>query len=101
MSFMKPEVQFTHYFDVETNQGTWIVPADYVGEVPSLDDFSQWVEGDVVAGQEIVKKAGWIARLSAPGYTDCTDWSAHDTEDDARAYLDEAYGGDEEDMGEA
>jgi len=39
---------------------------------------------------------GFLARLSAPGYLDCTDWIPCDSEEDARAELREAYGPDEE-----
>ena len=37
------------------------------------------------------------ARLSAPGYLDCTEWSVFDTEQEAEEYLDENYPEDEED----
>lgn len=32
---------------------------------------------------------GYGARLSAPGYLDCTEWSVFDTEEEANAYLEE------------
>jgi hypothetical protein len=34
---------------------------------------------------------GFGARLSAPGYLDCTEWTVFDTEDEAREYLAENY----------
>ena len=37
--------------------------------------------------------AGWYARLSAPGYLDCTDWiGPFDSEDEAFEALYETYG---------
>ena len=32
---------------------------------------------------------GYGARLSAPGYLDCTEWAVFDSEDEARQYLEE------------
>jgi hypothetical protein len=40
---------------------------------------------------------GYGARLSAPGYLDCTEWSVFETEEEAREYLEEMYPEDEED----
>lgn len=37
------------------------------------------------------------ARLSADGYMDRTDWTIHDTEEEAKEYLEEAYPEDDED----
>jgi hypothetical protein len=34
---------------------------------------------------------GYGARLSAPGYLDCTEWTVFDTREEAEAYLDENY----------
>ena len=40
--------------------------------------------------------AGWHARLSAPGYLDCTDWiGPYATEDEALEALYELYGDDD------
>lgn len=43
---------------------------------------------------EVIKGA-WMARLSAPGYLDCTEWTGpFETEAEARAYLSDTYGDD-------
>lgn len=34
---------------------------------------------------------GYGARVSAPGYLDCTEWAVFDTAEEAQAYLDEEY----------
>ena len=39
---------------------------------------------------------GYGARLSAPGYLDCTNWQVFDTEEEAEEYLTEEYPEDEE-----
>ena len=48
----------------------------------------QYVEGEPESWENI---KGYGARLSAPGYLDCTEWTVFDTEEEAKAYLDENY----------
>lgn len=109
-SFMQPEIDHTFYYEVETSHGTWIVP-EGVGYFPIIpqedytytDEHPEWESIEVAfhdfigSGRikEVTPKIGWIARLSTPGCMDCTDWSAHDTEQEAIDYLEETYGGDE------
>jgi hypothetical protein len=40
----------------------------------------------------IYSKTGWLARTSAPGYLDCSDWTAFETADEAAQHLIEYYG---------
>lgn len=109
MGFMKPVVFHDEYFECETSMGTWIVPIDLVkrpenlavGRIicpeddPEFDavfaDVSQFVEGTI---DSLELKSGWLARMSAPGYTDCTDWTAHKSAEEAHDYLGEMYGED-------
>lgn len=37
-------------------------------------------------------QSGWVARLAAPGYLDCTDYTIHDSEEEAYSYLEEYHG---------
>jgi G:T-mismatch repair DNA endonuclease (very short patch repair protein) len=46
----------------------------------------------------IERKHGWVGRMSAPGYMDCTTWSACETEEAMRAELESMYGEDEEEV---
>ncbi len=97
MAFMEPDIQHTHYYEVSADHGsTWIVPADVVGTPRTWADFSDYVEGTIDNPDDDVtpddRRYGWIARLSAPGYLDCTDWSAHASEAEAREHLREMYG---------
>jgi hypothetical protein len=39
---------------------------------------------------------GYGARLSAPGYLDCTPWDVFDTAEEAEKYLQDTYGEDEQ-----
>jgi hypothetical protein len=81
MSFMQPEVYETDYYAVEADCGsTWIVPAD-VCSADTWGDLADYVEAMIDEPDEpAVLSHGWIYRMSAEGYMDCTDWSAADTE---------------------
>ena len=97
--FMQPEVEHAEYWEVSANHGeTHIVPADVC---PAAGDLAHYVEGridhDEFDHPTVELKTGWLARLSAPGYMDCTDWTAHETEDEAYEYLAETFGDDEDD----
>jgi hypothetical protein len=81
------------WYVIETNQGTWFVPKDDIGEVTELADLKDYVEG---TPESFTTREGYGARLSAPGYLDCTEWSVFDTPEQAEEYLDEYYPEDEE-----
>jgi hypothetical protein len=59
----------------------------------TIETIQQYTEGTPQSWENI---KGYGARLSAPGYLDCTEWSVFDTEREAREYLDEYYPEDEE-----
>ena len=59
----------------------------------TIDKIRNYVEGTPESWENI---KGYGARLSAPGYLDCTEWSVFDTEEEANAYLEEYYPEDEE-----
>lgn len=86
------------WLQVETkSDGTMVVEATLVGGVKdgsadgkpaTYGDFNRiqaYVNSEPVSWQWIT---GHGARLSAPGYLDCTEWSIFDTEQEAREYLD-------------
>jgi len=100
MSFMQPQVYRGLYFKVNTSQGTEIVPSDTIGRTMAVDVSAllNYLQGTPDDPEEMCEcHDGWLARLSAPGYLDCTDWTAHATESEARAYLAEMYGDEDED----
>jgi hypothetical protein len=100
--FMQKQVTGNqHWLRVETNQGTEFIPGELCVFVrnsnqPLSDDerdeaeqkIRPYVEG-IPQSWENIK--GFGARLSAPGYLDCTEWAVFDTEDEAREYLEETY----------
>lgn len=106
--FMRPQIVGSLiYYAVETNNGTEYVPGDlvilpfgwkldqtlYVDDERWLDlafKLRDYCEAKITG--EITIRRGYLARLSASGYMDCTDWSAHATEDEAAQYLIDTYG---------
>lgn len=88
MSFMQPQVVQDDWYDVDTTHGNTFIQLDIVGKDASKGDFADYIEGEYIDHETI---SGWGARLSAPGYMDCTDWCVFDTEEEAKEYLREQY----------
>lgn len=81
--FMQPECWHASFTEVETTHGTEIVPDDVCnGNLPQ--DFADYCEGKPVT---IERKTGLLYRLSAPGYTDCTETSYAFTRQEAFSAL--------------
>ena len=110
MAHMNLYTEFGKWYEVDTTEGTEIVPARVAGE---LMDCQCWIDADspnwpavVIALQpycsqidgngqiECVEK--WGCRYSANGYMDCTEWVLADTEAQAIAECKELYGDDED-----
>jgi hypothetical protein len=99
MSFMQKQVTDKKlWWIVETTQGTECLPFDLIGKDPEDSEaFRDYCEGAVQSWEQ---REGFGARLSAPGYLDCTEWAVFDTPAEAEAYLEEMYGDDEEEIEE-
>jgi hypothetical protein len=89
MGFMKPAAEHFAAYHVETNVGTEIIPVELCGDLGLLSTEAlhtrvlAYCEGSRIDGA-ITRREGWYARLSAPGYLDCTDWTGpYETEDAA------------------
>lgn len=101
MGFMQKQIYFDQYFEVETTCGTEIVPSDVIGRTCAthVEALLDYLEGDPLDADELCPiHEGWVARLSAPGYMDCTTWSAHKSAEDAEEFLDEMYGDNDEEF---
>ena len=96
MGFMQRQVTEKQlWWEVETTHGTEWLPVELIGKEPADSDaFADYCEGDVLSWEQ---REGFGARLSAPGYLDCTEWSVFDTAEAAETYLAENYPDDEED----
>lgn len=95
VAFMQPQVYKGGYFKVNTSVGTEIVPADLVGATGgtvAVESLRYYLEGEPDDANEVEgMETGWLARMSAPGYLDCTAWSAYPTEAAAWAALHEMF----------
>ena len=104
--FMQRQVTgLENWLRVETTQGTEFVRiADTSLFVRNSDCPSQPLTDD--EREETINKIrdyvedtpeswenikGYGARLSAPGYLDCTEWTIFDTAEEAEKYLDDMY----------
>jgi hypothetical protein len=114
MSFMQRQItKKLEWYEIETTCGTVFLPKEDVGyfegtisidEVEqnvyprTIEKLSRYCEGKIWS---VETRIGYGARLSAPGYMDCTEWAVFDTPEQAQAYLDEYYPEDETDETEA
>lgn len=93
MSFMEPEIIETQWYIVETNIGTEIVPCDVAGIVETCAGLADYLEGSPdEPGEAPEVESGWLWRLSAPGYMDCTDWCRADSREEAIRECLETFG---------
>ena len=86
MAFMQHEITRNQdWWQVDTkSEGTVSYPAD-------LFSPEQVAEMHDVSVDDVEIHNGYGARISAPGYLDCTEWCVFDTAEEAQAYLDEYY----------
>ena len=85
MSFMQPQItNKRNWYAVDGTDGMFFYDVLDFNEEQLKDCYP----GDVV---EIEMITGYGARLSAPGYMDCTEWSVFDTELQAAEYLIEMF----------
>lgn len=98
-SFMQPAIHDGGYFIVPTSDGDSVVPAFLIngtGEgvtsasVEELLDYISGTPDDVNA--QVEKTPGVAARMSASGYTDCTDWTGYSSREAAYCALAAEYG---------
>lgn len=98
MAFMTPQIERGDWWGIEGDNGTTFVPSDVVGAVPrdadgdatELAPFADYYDGGRVDGATFYANH-WGARLSAPGYLDCTDWCIFQTHAQAREYIRETW----------
>lgn len=100
MSFMEPQIYEDSYFEIETINGTECIPCSVCGiyTTTKRENLLDYCDDDRVYNPEerVSPRHGWICRMSAPGYMDCTPWTAFKTEQACMEYLDEMYGDDDE-----
>ena len=110
--FMQRQITgLENWLRVETSQGSEFIRIADVSlfvrnseqiSQPLTDDeraeYANQIQGYVEGTPETWENVkGYGARLSAPGYLDCTAWDVFETKQEAREYLEEMYPEDEED----
>lgn len=94
---MTPDIYYGGYFEIDTYAGTEIVPADDIGRTVGthVEAFADYLEGHPVDPDEVVEhREGWLARMSAAGYLDCTAWGVYESFEAAAQYLIDTFGDD-------
>ena len=115
--FMKPQIEFGEWLEVDGACGIEAIPADLIGGVSwmkndvdydtdcmeedsnlrnvldALEDFIESNLDDVTSVQLV---EGYGARLHAPGYMDATSWTVFKTREEAEEFLREEYEVEEE-----
>ena len=115
--FMKPQIEFGEWLLVDGACGIEVVNTDYVYapdwmkndvgyETDCMEEdcdlrnvlagLESFVETDLDCVNTITKVEGYGARLSAPGYMDCTAWTVFKTREEAEEFLREEYDVEEE-----
>lgn len=91
MAFMQHTATYGTFHQLDTrNEGIVSYPAEYFSAQNVADDHDMDVD-------DVETVIGWFARLSAPGYMDCTEWQGpYETEAEALADLADTYGDDDE-----
>jgi hypothetical protein len=96
MPFMEPQIEHGNWIVVDGPEGSEAIPADLVGNdleeyhgplAPLPESLTMFCENR--KAWDIKRIEGWGARLSAPGYLDCTPWTVFSSEKEAQDYLDE------------
>jgi len=98
MGLMQPQVIGpVDWWEVETTQGTFWVQCEDAGYkdviAKDLITYLPVPDTDCIVKWEF--RSGYGARMSAPGFLDCTDWTVFDTEEEAQRHLEETYGEEE------
>ncbi len=115
MGFMQKQITTKRkWYEIETNCGTFFVDVEDVDGGKFAASLAQGIDLDALNAaqreelaerflqyteanepEQISVREGYGARLSAPGYLDCTEWTVFSTTEEAEKYLDEMYGNDE------
>jgi hypothetical protein len=104
---MQQQIRYSVWAEFHTRHGIEFVDAEEMAKLPELGvlidedhsefdsivrGFGPYLESPIEDVESVEFNYGWGARMSAPGYMDCTDWSVFATEGEAQDYLDEYYG---------
>ena len=116
MGFMQKQIEYGYWYEVDGINGIEVVPADLVPHSNIYPDEWYTLDGEdddselynfAIALEDYLETSvdrihalrvtlGWGARLSAPGFMDCTAWTVFKTREEAEEFLREEYDVEEE-----
>jgi len=87
---MNKQVRYDRWVIIETTNGIVAIPQDCIGKQSTFtaSDVSDYIDGAFISAEVF---DGYGARLSMPGYLDCTEWTVFETEEQAMHHLSEMY----------
>jgi hypothetical protein len=92
------EITQEAFWEIDTIEGQTFIPADCFEYGHAIEKTLARAGRNPGIDQNVsvtYHVNAWFCRLSASGYLDCTEWNGpFDSEEEARAYLEEAYGDD-------
>ena len=89
--FLKPDVRFGEWYIVDEEEVGEDI-GHFSADLFTKEAVFELVKDAVASREDIRLIKGWGARLTAPGYLDCTSWCVFETRDEARMHLMELYG---------
>lgn len=97
-SFMTPHYHRGNFYLVEMMDGsTECVPQQVCGKVKNVRDLKMYLEGEPIKDQKLTVQSGYIYRMSANGYMDCSCWYHASTELEMLNDLLDMHGSDTDD----
>lgn len=87
---MEKQVIYDRWIVIETTNGITAIPQTLVGKQSKFtaSDVEDFIDGEFIDAEVV---DGYGARLSMPGYMDCTEWTVFTTEQDAWEFLSSMY----------
>lgn len=87
---MDKQIRYDRWVVINTTNGIVAIPQDFVGKQCTFtaSDVADYIDGEFISAELV---DGYGARLSMPGYLDCTEWTVFDTEEAADQFLCDTY----------
>lgn len=87
---MEKQVIYDRWIVIDTSNGTTAIPQALIGLQTQFtgEDVAPYIDGQFISAELV---DGYGARLSMPGYMDCTEWTVFTTEQDAWKFLSSMY----------
>jgi len=87
---MNKQVIYDRWIVIDTSNGLTAIPQSFIGLQTQFtaDDVAPYIDGEFISAELV---DGYGARLSMPGYLDCTKWTVFATEEQAWKFLESMH----------